>query len=79
MEIAELLWLDAVVDKIESKHRVTPTEVEEILSNRPRIRKMNRGHFRGEDVYRSFGTDQRLKVFQSCGSHARYRGRTHSD
>jgi uncharacterized DUF497 family protein len=55
MEIAELLWLDAVVDKIESKHRVTPTEVEEILSNRPRIRKMNKGRFRGEDVYRALG------------------------
>jgi uncharacterized DUF497 family protein len=55
MEIAELLWLDAVVDKIESKHRVTPTEVEEVLSNRPRIRKMNRGRFRGEDVYRALG------------------------
>ena len=55
MEIAELLWLDAVVDKIESKHRVTPTEVEEILSNRSRIRKMNKGRFRGEDVYRALG------------------------
>ena len=55
MEIAELLWLDAVVDKIESKHHVTPTEVEEILSNRPRIRKMNKGRFRGEDVYRALG------------------------
>ena len=52
MEITELLWLDAVIDKIESKHHVTPTEVKEVLSNRPRIRKMNRGHFRGEDVYR---------------------------
>ena len=55
MEIAELLWLDAVVDKIESKHRIIPTEVEEVLSNRPRIRKMNRGRFRGEDVYRALG------------------------
>jgi uncharacterized protein len=55
MEIAELLWLDVVVDKIESKHRVTPIEVEEILSNRPRIRKMHRGRFRGEDVYRALG------------------------
>jgi len=31
MEITDLIWLDAVVDKIETKHRVTPTEVEEVL------------------------------------------------
>ncbi len=55
MEITELLWLDAVVDKIESKHHATQAEVEEILSGRPRIRKMHKGHFRGEDVYRALG------------------------
>jgi hypothetical protein len=27
MEITDLIWLDAVVDKIETKRRVTPTEV----------------------------------------------------
>ena len=43
MEITELLWLDAVVEKIESKHHATQVEVEEILSGRPRIRKMHKG------------------------------------
>lgn len=66
MEITDLIWLDAIVDKIESKHHVTPTEVEEVLSGRPKIKRMQRGHFRGEDVYRALGqttTGRYLTVF----------------
>jgi uncharacterized DUF497 family protein len=55
MEITDLIWLDAVVDKIETKHRVTPTEVEDLLAGRPKIKRMQRGRFQGEDVYRALG------------------------
>ena len=55
MEITDLIWLDEVVDKIESKHRVTQTEVEEIFLGDPDIRKMLKGRFRGEHVYRALG------------------------
>jgi hypothetical protein len=55
MEITHLIWLDEVIDKIESKHHVTPTEVEEVFSIRPKVTKMRKGRFHGEDVYRALG------------------------
>lgn len=55
MEITELLWLEEVVSKIETKHHVTPKEVEEVFAHRPKIKKMLRGRFRGEHVYRALG------------------------
>ena len=58
MKIVGFIWLEKVVEKIEAKHRVSPEEVEEVLVNkvnRPKIMKMKKGHFRGEDVYRALG------------------------
>jgi len=55
MEITHLIWLDEVLEKIESKHQVSPAEVEEALSSRAKFRRMRRGRFRGEDVYRALG------------------------
>jgi hypothetical protein len=43
MEITELIWLDDIVEKIESRHHVTQREVEEVLSGRPKVNKMRRG------------------------------------
>ena len=40
---------------IESKHHCPPTDVEEVFANKPKVKKMHRGHFCGEDVYRAFG------------------------
>jgi uncharacterized DUF497 family protein len=37
------------------KHEVMPEEVEQVFLQQPRIRRMNRGHYRGEDVYRALG------------------------
>ena len=50
MDISDLLWLEEVVDKIESKHHVTQTEVEEVLCGRPKVKKMRKGRFHGEHV-----------------------------
>ncbi len=55
MEITDLIWLDEVIDKIESKHHVTQIEVEEVLSGRPKVKRMHKGRFRGEHVYRALG------------------------
>ena len=55
MKVSNLIWLDAVVEKIESKHQVSQAEVGEALASKPKIRKMERGRFRGEDVYRALG------------------------
>ena len=55
MKIVGLIWLEEIVEKLEVKHRVVPEEVEQVFVNRPGIRRMNKGHYRGEDVYRALG------------------------
>ena len=55
MKIVGFIWLENVVEKIEPKHNVLPEEVEEVFVGKPKIKKMNKGHFRGEDVYRALG------------------------
>jgi hypothetical protein len=51
MKIVGFIWLEEIVEKPEVKHQVIPEEVEQIFMQQPRIRRMNRGHYRGEDVY----------------------------
>jgi uncharacterized DUF497 family protein len=55
MEIAGLIWLDEVLEKVESKHSVTQAEVEEVFSGRPKLKKMHKGRFGREHVYRALG------------------------
>jgi len=55
MKITGIIWLDNVTEKIEHKHHCLPTEVEEVFSNKPKVKKMRKGHFCGEDVYRILG------------------------
>lgn len=55
MKIIGFIWLENVVEKIEVKHNVLPEEVEAVFADQPKIKKMNKGHFRGEDVYRALG------------------------
>ena len=55
MKIIGFIWLENIVEKLEVKHNVFPEEVEEVFANKPKITKMNKGHFRGEDVYRALG------------------------
>ena len=55
MEITDLIWLDEVVEKIESKHHVRQTEVEEALAGKLKFRKMLKGRFYGEHIYRALG------------------------
>lgn len=55
MEITDLIWLDDVIEKIESKHHVTQAEIEEVFASKPKLNVMRRGRFRGEYVYRALG------------------------
>lgn len=55
MEIQGVIWLRNVVDKLIIKHGVERYEVEEVLSNRPRIRFVEKGDQEGEDVYLAQG------------------------
>jgi uncharacterized protein len=58
MRITDLVWLDEFVEKIEAKHGVFQWEVDEVFTGQPKIRKMKKGRFRGEDVYRALGRTQ---------------------
>jgi len=55
VEIAGLLWLEEVIEKLERKHGVKPVEVREVFAQRPHIRFVERGHRRGENVYAALG------------------------
>jgi uncharacterized DUF497 family protein len=53
--IDNIIWLDAIVDKLASKHQVELYEVEETLLNRPKFRFVEAGEREGEDVYMALG------------------------
>ena len=55
MDISGIIWLDAIVEKLAVKHRVEPDEVEQLFRNRPRILRIERGDFEGEDLYSAVG------------------------
>jgi uncharacterized DUF497 family protein len=55
MNIIGIIWLDTVIEKLAIKHGLTPDEVEQLLSNRPRIMRIDRGTVQGEDVYSALG------------------------
>jgi len=55
VEIETVIWLRSVVDKLAGKHQVDTLEVEEVLSNRPKIRFVEKGTRRGENVYLALG------------------------
>ncbi len=54
-EIARIVWLEDIVEKLRWKHNVQEREVIEVLENRPRFRRKETGHVPGEDVFAAFG------------------------
>lgn len=64
MYIDDIIWLDTIIEKLEAKHHISPEEVEEVLYNKPRIRRAQRGRIQGEDLYYAYGqTDSGRYVF----------------
>lgn len=55
MDIRRCLWSEYVIEKLADKHNVSTDEVEEALASRPRVRRLARGHLKGEDVYAAYG------------------------
>ena len=55
MRIEDIIWLDSIMEKLAVKHNVDIDEVEEILSNNPKFRFVERGDREGEDVYSALG------------------------
>ena len=50
MKIQGIIWLARFVEKIEKKHGVGVDEVEEVFSNRPRVRRIEKGIVAGEHL-----------------------------
>jgi hypothetical protein len=58
LRIDECFWLDAIVEKLHVKHRVSTDEVEEVFANEedlPMFRFAERGKQSGEDLYSASG------------------------
>jgi uncharacterized DUF497 family protein len=55
MKIAGIIWLAEILEKLERKHSVYPTEVFEILNGNPLFRFVEKGHQIGENVYSALG------------------------
>lgn len=55
MVIERFIWLPSVVDKLLSKHDVTPEEVEEAFYSKPMVRFHEKGRIQGEHMYTAFG------------------------
>jgi len=55
MVIREIIWLDEVVAKLEAKHHVSTNEVEDVLREKPMLRRLERGRIAGEDLYVALG------------------------
>lgn len=55
VRIEEILWLDTIVEKLTVKHRVQPSEVEEVFYNKPKFRFVEKGDRKGQDVYLALG------------------------
>lgn len=55
MRIENIVCSQRTEFKLESKHGVTVREARQIFFGRPRIRFVENGHTKGEDVYAAFG------------------------
>jgi uncharacterized DUF497 family protein len=55
MRIEGVIWLNAIVDKLAVRHHVAMHEVEEVLTNDPKFRFVERGDRQDEDVDMALG------------------------
>jgi len=58
MKIEAFIWLHDIIDKLAFKHQVDTGEVEEVFHNRPKIRFIQKGVRKGEDVYIALGRSE---------------------
>jgi uncharacterized DUF497 family protein len=56
--IDDIIWLDAIVEKLIWKHQVLTTEVEEVLRGRCRIFRKEAGRVEGEYLYNALGQSE---------------------
>lgn len=53
--IDDIIWLDAIIEKLIWKHQVLTSEVEEVLASQCRIFKKESGKVEGEHLYNALG------------------------
>ena len=59
MRITGVIWLDSVVEKIDTKHGVLREEVKQVVQNPATMfRFVENGHRRGENVYAALGQSE---------------------
>jgi uncharacterized DUF497 family protein len=56
--IDDIIWLDAIVEKLIWKHQVLTSEVEEVLRGCCRIFRKETGRVEGENLYNALGQSQ---------------------
>lgn len=64
--IDDIIWLDAIVDKLLWKHNVLTSEVEEVLTGNCRVFKKEKGRVEREHLYNILGRTENgryLSVF----------------
>ena len=54
-KIEGIIWLERVVEKVAGKHGIQIYEVEEVFRNRPRVRLIEKGKVKGENLYAAMG------------------------
>jgi uncharacterized DUF497 family protein len=55
LKVTRIIWKEAFIEKIESKHQVKRDEVEGVLTGRIKTYRLAKGDVRGEDVYLALG------------------------
>ncbi len=55
MRVTRIVWLLAIVEKLQDKHAVLVEEVEEVLFGRSHIRFVEKGHRKDENLYAAYG------------------------
>jgi uncharacterized protein len=55
MRIRQIIWLPRIVEKLEHKHQIFPSEVREALNNKPKIFFRETGYVEGEHLYEALG------------------------
>jgi hypothetical protein len=65
MRIEGIIWLRQIVDKLALKHQVDVNEVEETLNNKPKIRFVEKGLRKNENIYMALGKQTPVAIFRS--------------
>jgi uncharacterized DUF497 family protein len=55
MRIKDLLLKSYVIDKLTWKHNISELELRQVFNNGPRIRMIEKGRIKGEDLYVALG------------------------